>query len=367
MRKLLIFYIFIIFITINCKNITSENNSVALSHNWTNISIDTKQNGLSLFDVPKLTVKNGCEYYVDYNEVQHSLNFYNLETKEFERKVEFYNSGPNKIQMISVYNIKDDTIVCHSLNIIKLFNFSGELVKSLELKDMCPELDNNYTLRKNSLVIDNLRRLDINQNTNCIILPTFNKTDGYKNIYDKPRFCEYNINTEQGKAINIEYPKELYKKRYGDLEYPNIISKGDYVIYNFPFKAAVYIYNKKTKRTLEKKFEANNMPSVVEGDDLKVKITRNFFKGKKYHQIIYDKYRKFFYMVYSGEEIGEYKRKFYLIVFDQELKKVGEIDIPSELSSNFVISKSGLLFRNIHKDSFNNLELHVLNILLNEK
>ncbi len=322
---------------------------------------------MSIHNAPIIYRNDNVEFYVNYNNTANSLNLYSLDSMAFVQKIEFYSSGPNKVTIMTEYNLFDSLVVVKKHNRIQLINFSGEVVEELTLKQMCPEVDEHYDLRgRGGAMIGNLRRLFFYPATGSVIFRTYNKENGYEDIYKNPCFCEYNFDTRKGTAYRVKFPGELSHEYYGDLEYPNIILKGDSIIYNFPFKAAVYIYNKKTKKTYVDEFEASHIPSVVEGKPLTGKkglvMKSEIFFGYKYHQIDYDPHTNLYFMLYSEKDIENKPTPKHLIVFDKSLKKLGEIDIDPELYPEFAISKRGLLFRNKDDYHFDTLTLHVLNV-----
>ncbi len=346
----------------------ADNNSDnILFSKWDTIAIRTGGNPLSIHNAPIIYRNDNVELYVNYNNTANSLNLYSLDSLAFVLKIEFYSSGPNKATIMGEYNLFDSLVVVKKHNRIQLINFSGEVVEELTLRQMCPEMDEHYSLRTGGGVyFSNLRRLFLNPATQSVIFRTYNKENGYENIYKNPCFCEYNFDTQKGTAYRVKFPDELSHEYYGDLEYPNIILKGDSIIYNFPFKAAVYIYNMKTQKTEVREFEANHIPSVAEGKPLNGKkdvMTKSeILSGPKYHQIDYDPHTNLYYMLYSQKRIKDKPTPKYLIVFDKDLKKLGEIDIDPEFYPEFAISKRGLLFRNKDDYHFDTLTLHVLNV-----
>jgi len=84
--------------------------------------------------------------------------------------------------------------------------------------------------------------------------------------------------------------------------------------------------------------------------------------SEMYHQIDYDPYRNLFYMVYSQAKQDDSPKNRYLIVFNPQLEKIGELELEQSMSPEYAISQKGLLFRNVKEESFDTLTLHVLNV-----
>jgi hypothetical protein len=346
---------------------TSSGTKKELIVDWKVKPIQTKRNLLSLSDNPLIYNKNGIEYYVNYTNELNCLNFYDLKSSSFSYKITFFNSGPNKVFGFSRASFWGDAIVCQLTDKIQIVNFKGEVVKTLSMNDIHSKLDNEYSLKGDERLINsNFKRLYVDELAQSIVLRLYNKEDGYKDIYKNPTFLEYNLATGVASAHSVIFPNEVKKRFYGMLEYPNIISKGDSIVYNFPFKAAVYIYNKKTRQTQVKEFKVNHIPTVVKGYDLTKKddftITRPLFDGDVYHQIDYDPHRKLYYMLYSKAKVDDNPRERYLLVLNKKFELIGEVAIPTGLSARYAISKQGLLFRNVKEDSFDTLTLQILNI-----
>ena len=110
---------------------SEQENETSISYDWAIISVKTNDKGLAIDDVPYLQHKKEKEYYVNYNNITHTLNFYNLETKTYEKQIQFYKSGVNQIQGINEYAICGDTIILYSNLALRYFDEKGKLIKAL--------------------------------------------------------------------------------------------------------------------------------------------------------------------------------------------------------------------------------------------
>lgn len=326
------------------------------------LCIKTHENGLSLTDAPYFLKTDTADYYIAYNEAFNVLLFFDLQAREYKKKVQFTKSGPGKLYSCEEYVIKGDTIIVNDILAIKLFNFNGELIESLEMKKLCPELDREYKLAKSGINIGNLFKMHLNKPDGSIVLRTFRKGLPYEDgFYKNPSFCEYNFNSMKGKKINVIYPEEIYSNIfYDDLAAPNIISYDQFILYNFHFKASIFKYNKTTHETNEIEFNVEHIPQLVKGVKRStVSGITDLFFGPKYHNLKFDPYKRMFYMVYSdGDKSVE---KNYLLVFNEKLEKLGELDLPIGLSAEFVVSPDGLLFRNMDDLDYYNFYLYRIN------
>jgi len=354
----------ILFSIQSCTFLKDDNkDNLVLKYTIDTLKINTRENGLSLTDAPYLLNKNTTEYYINYNEAFNVLLFFNLNTKDFEKKVQFKKSGPSQLHNCEEFVIKGDTIIVNDILDIKLFDATGELLKSINMENLCSNLKDEYQLSKPGINIGNLFKMDFNDKNNSIVLRTFRRILPYKDgFYKNPYFCEYNFDTESGNSISVLYPDELYGNMYyDDLATPNIISLDNLIIYNFHFKSSIYIYDKETKKTEEKKFHSQHIPDLVKGVKRStVSGITNLFFGPKYYNLKYDEYNEKFYLLYSdGAKEQENK---YLITFDKTFQKLGEITLPTSFSPNYVISKKGLLFRNIEDLDYYSFNLYAINI-----
>lgn len=365
-----IFTVFIVLILFSCSN--HEKNSTKIQYSWDSIEIDALNNGLAQDDVPYLFIKDSVEYYVNYNNITHSLNFYNLNTKQFDKKIQLYKSGPDKLPGINEYALLNDTLVVYSNLAIRFFNHKGKLLSSLKLKDICPQLGDKYKLEKKGVTIDNL--LELSLYNKSLLLRTYNNylMPYEKNFYKDSYFCEYNISNGKSNPIKIKYPKELDKaKYYADLATPHIIANKNRIIYNYHFKSSIYVYNRTNKQTNVINFKANHIPPIIKGikrskasNTLKC-VSSIFFKSK-YYNIKYDPYNDLYYIIYSEKpdvnNLDKKGVKKHLIIFNNHFQKLREISINPFFSNRFVITKYGLLFRNRKDESYNKLKLHSLKI-----
>ncbi|MCG8411201.1 MAG: DUF4221 domain-containing protein [Bacteroidales bacterium] len=357
-------------ILVSCAESSTETKNI--KHNWETIILDTKNNSLAQDDTPYLLKTDTAEYYVNYNHINHCLNFYNLNTKSFNQKIQFYKSGPDKLSGISEYVIHGDTLIVHNRLALRFFNKKGRLIKAFKLPDINPLLGQRYSLEKKGITIDNL--MELAKDGNKLILRTFNRNkmpyekDFNKNLF----FCKYDLKSNTSEAIKVKQPKEIKQKYYyADLATPHIITNNNLIIYNFHFKSSIFVYNQETESTKEINFEARNIPNIIDGIKRSkasntIRCVKDLFFGSKFYNIKYDPYRNLYYLLY-GEKIDMQNSqdegvKRHLIVFNKLFKKLGEITINPYFSNRFVISKYGILFRNSKEDSYNELKLHALKI-----
>lgn len=354
----------------NSESIDGSKKTVAFS--WDTLSINTQKNPLGMSDHPVIFNENGEEFYANYNNSTNSLVVYSIDKERFDRKVTFFSIGANKIDGLVRYIVWDSTVLRQNLNKINVINFSGEIEETFELIDLAPSLESTHSFTDGpGIKISNFMSLSLNSTTHSVVFSLFNKEDGYKNIFKEPTFIEFNVNTHEVTPHRVTFPDDIDKRFYGPLVYPNIISNGDSIIYNFPYKAAVYIYSKKTGKVVEKAFTAKNVSPVVAGLDLSEKgnngLLINFLRGESYECITYDSYRNFYYMIYSQARVDDKPQQRHLVVFDNNISKIGEVELPEGLSPKYVISQKGLLFRNVKEESFDTLTLHVLSVEVEDK
>lgn len=228
-----------------CGNSVSKNKSeIAISHSWDTLLINTQKNPLGMSDWPVIYNDNGLEFYANYNNTINSLNIYSLDKESFVSKVTFFNTGANKIDGLTQYVVWGNKIVEQSFYYIRIVSFQGEVEETLELKDIDPKLDETHSfLDGPGIKISNFKSLSLNSKSHSVVLNLFNKVDGYKNLFKNPTFLEFNLNTRQATPHRVVFPDDIDKRFYGPLAYSNIITKGDSIIYNFPYKAVLYIYN----------------------------------------------------------------------------------------------------------------------------
>ncbi|MCG8411200.1 MAG: DUF4221 domain-containing protein [Bacteroidales bacterium] len=361
MKKLLLLIICFTVLLFACNN--QDKTELNLSFQIDTLKINTQENSLSITDAPNIYYRNGTEYYTNYNEAFNTLIFFDLNKFDFDRKIQFKKSGPGKLSVCDDYIIHKDTLLVFTTFYVKFYNLSGDHIKTLQLKDICPPIATQYRLARAGISISNILKTNIDSKNNSLLLRTFRNGLPYEDgFYDNPVLCEYSLNSQKADVIPITYPQEVYSKYfYDDLATPHFVAKGDSIIYHCHFKSLLYVYNRKTKKTKEIKFDANHLPNLINGKiRKKVSGITHMALNDRYHNLTYDKYRNIFYLAYNkkAKDIETY----HLIVFDNKLNKLGEITLPLGYSQCFAISKKGLLFRNTEDLAYYHFNLYVVKI-----
>ncbi|MBN1988215.1 MAG: hypothetical protein JW783_02310 [Bacteroidales bacterium] len=368
MKKNVIFLmVSILFFLTSCVGSSDRNSTRELSYSWSTLRLSTKGNSLGASNRAILYLDDSTEYYSIYNEVNSTLLLFNLDSNRFESRVSFFSSGSNKVDFLSEYGIFDDIIWNMSSEGLCKINFRGEIESCYQPQDLCSSVSSLIRFQPKGVVFgNNIRMYSINRDDPRLVLRTFNYDNTTSSFYSNPVFIDYNLRTGNGICHSVKYPDELNSNYYASLELPNIIVKGDSIIYNFPFVASVFIYSKKNKTTVRKDFNAKYIEQVIPGKDIALRGDVNtifsFMDCEMYHQIDYDPYRNLFYMVYSQAKQDDSPKNRYLIVFNPQLEKIGELELEQSMSPEYAISQKGLLFRNVKEESFDTLTLHVLSV-----
>ena len=183
--------------------------------------------------------------------------------------------------------------------------------------------------------------------------------------------AKYNYETNSAELIRIQSPDELMGKYYyGDLATPHICLRDSLLIYHYHFLPRLYIYNLKNHSTHTQSFSMNEMDHEIKGIrranyQNMIRQLKQLFMQSKIHNLIQDPYRPYYYLVYSVKsernENGGPSEK-HLVVFNNNLEKLGECRLDRSFFPEFCVSKKGLLFRSSEDESYKELPLYVLKV-----
>ncbi len=356
-----------------CETTTKTKDQTSLAFEFDTLFIKTDGHALDMANSPRIYQAKNREYYVNYNHVTHSLYFFDLKQNGFSHKIQFVKSGAHKIQACNNYVVTNSLIFNMTASGLKVLNFDGELTKRLTSKEMLKDTAPTYRLTKPGISIDNLMRMASDKSSKTLGFPVFDseKSPGEPGFYENSCLAKYNYETNRAELIRIQSPEELMGKYYyGDLATPHICLRDCLLIYHYHFLPRLYIYNLKNHSTHTQSFSMNEMDHEIKGIrranyQNMIRQLKQLFMQSKIHNLIQDPYRPYYYLVYSVKsernENGGPSEK-HLVVFNNNLEKLGECRLDRSFFPEFCVSEKGLLFRSSEDESYKELPLYVLKV-----
>lgn len=322
--------------------------------------------------------KNNNQFFVGYNEFEHSFDYFDVGNKTLLKKVYLEHEGPNGVRTVNEFSfVKDDTIVIRGNPFYYKIDTNGTVITRKSFLD----LQNG-----NDFLFMNMMELVYPENSIAYnngkfysyILPV--KFMFWQNeFYEKPIIASVELENNSVNPLPVYYPEEASPNRlFGYLLKPYIFNMNNFLIYNFPFSSKVYWFNLITQKT-----DVFDIPSELtknESDPLEYssfngnresfEIDRHFLNALHFHKIIYDPFNNLFYRIHTlvPDVDDKYKKNLnYLCVFDETFNKIGEIEINSNLFiNNYLPTKNGILFQITNHDNIkdmNKLKFIRLNLI----
>ena len=356
-----------------CETTTKTKSQASLSFAYDTLFITTDGHALDMANSPRIYREKNREYYVNYNHVTHALYFFDLKEERFSHKIQFVKSGAHKIQACNNYAVADSLIFNMTASGLKVLNFDGELTKNLTSKEMLIDTAPAYRLTKPGISIDNLMRLASDKPSKTLAFPVFDSEimPGEEGFYENSHLAKYNYETNRAQLIPIQAPEELLGKYYyGDLATPHICLRDSLLIYHYHFLPRLFIYNLKNHSIHTQSFTMKELDHEIKGIKRKnyqnhIRHLKDLFMQSKIHNLIQDPYRPYYYLIYSvkSEKNGKSgPSEKHLLVFNNNLEKLGECRLDRTFFPEFCVSEMGLLFRSSEDESYKELPLYVLKV-----
>lgn len=360
----------VLFVSIcyGCIEHTTPNEKLQLRAHIDTLRIVTERNGLSVSDAPRVTEIAGNEWYVNYNEAFNTLLFYDLGSCRYESTLTFRKEGAATILDCCNYVVDDDRVIVTVNDGFKIFTKEGELLEVLNFEQLFPTLANTYRMAHSGIIVANLLYTAYHADEKLLVIHPQRKMYPWEDeFYEEPLLCLYDIDDRKGEIVPITFPEEFYGDRfYDDLATPHIVVRDSFIVYHFHHSPVLYLYDRQRGGIQQKQFLVENLPKDLSGvKRSEVNGVTNLMLGTKLHNLMYDKFRDRYYMLYNFTVKDKDKKR--LLLFDASLNKLGEVDIPAEFSDNYAISEQGLVFRNLEDLAYKYITLYAMHISVEDQ
>lgn len=306
------------------------------------------------------------EFIATLNNIENSIEFYNLETQKYFKEISIAQEGSNAFGKIeSFYIISFDSILVFSSGRPKigLLDGNGVIKKSISY-------DKDYLGKEVSSLTatGGVKPLKIN---NHVFLPQIYRALESNGILTEAGQLKSSIaisaNISSGQVITLPltYPEELIGKDVSAMPYRRIQGSGNSFIYHFGNLQNFYVTNDNrsfVKYPIETIYDLKTGESLNAFTDIKRAINQ-IMQSDEIISLSFDKFRNCYYIFirkrennYNVDTNVNEKRIFpncFILILDKNLKHIGEVHFPDDIYSFRMcfISEKGLY---ISEDHINN-------------
>jgi hypothetical protein len=257
---------------------------------------------------------------------------------------------PHKNMFKNFYAISLDSILVmeyNAISIIYLTNTKGELINKFFLGE-----------NRGSWVSSEQEPMWYD---NKLILSGYTLDDKSKIPGSFPICYVYDTQTNQYTPDKvIDYPGFYYRYNWGWGNYREVFShvQNNTILYSFPASHNVYRYDLKNKKVTEFCAGSSLIKEIHPFADnkadyepsAKIDYTKYFWENPSYFKMIYDPYRNMYYRIvglpyekYDVKDIKTYRKKISIVIFDENLKFLGETLLDEKIETGMAfINQEGL-------------------------
>lgn len=304
---------------------------------------------------------------IGYNYRLHSLDYLDLESKQVTQ-VTLPAKGPHAISRLSgIYVHSLDSVwVSDDSEHVFLVDSRGTVKDIVDLREY---LDDKEQLLINTNYAIHTSRLYYNKNRQSLMFLTQNlssKVFAVKEVF---------INKEKDVAIYYLSPSNIIPDMsagYSYMSFPNVNYVGENIIYNYPAESSIYtlniVTNERNSVMAESNYTSNIVAECTSGKDYAA-LERHRLENPYFYDVMYIPQYKMYARLHIDKvefdaDMGIEKlindRDLYLMLFDDEMKKVYEVKLAKHRYNYFTgwcVSYSGIvLFVDNMLDTENNTD-----------
>ena len=280
-------------------------------------------------------------YLVAYNRIKHKIQFFDLDKKRETRSIVLERGGEHAvsdIQNLIVHSL--DSIFVFDSGNMSILNRKGEVFYKVNLfelayKDMRPDFSDFtskpfFNKMRKSVILGNSHGLGANADL------------------DNSFLLEFDLQTKSYSELNFSHA-EFYKNAEGDFgpfSQVNFSSVSDEtIVFNYKVESSIYRQNIGENEPQRFNGSISSIPSLANRFTASSEfhdVMRYRHETARYYGVLYDPYRELYYRVHrTGKPYKESERNvlrnttFYLSVFDRNLKLLKEINLGSNIYTQF--------------------------------
>lgn len=349
-NKILHIILYVIFL-ISC-NTQKDKNEVVVTSSLIKIdtlSVHIDENYMQNYTSLRNRIFNGQLYA--YNVHQHTIDIFDFSTQNFIAQIKLQKEGPDGVPNINSFIVTNEFIILQNESDYTIIDYNGHIIKRISKEKLTLCLDKkDYLLdAPNNISVSNFEDMVYDFNGEKIIVP-ISTSDPFK-LKGKHCLASIDINTEEISLLSPIYPDNLNNEYYGKLSRPNPLITKDRIIYNFNYSSDVYSLEKSSKTINTYHITSDFTKEKSEQLDKNANINKqldHYFHSLFYHGLQYDNYRNLFYRIHtdkSNDKSVFNNKETYLTIISEDMKKIAEIKLPTNLYPIFNITEKGLIFQ----------------------
>lgn len=288
-------------------------------------------------------------HFYGFNNKLHTIDIFDLYNKKHVSKIEIQKEGPNGIPNLNAFTVISDSIIIQNSSHFIIIDQNGSIVKKISKEKLNTALNNSdYSLQPTYVTLANFEDIAYDNKRNELIAPV--NSINPRQLKNKNCIASIHLNSEKVELLPVYFPESVIDKYYGKLGVPQILCKGDSLIYNFANSSHIYIFNRITKaitdHTIESAYTSNISEALDENADMKKQFD-HYLHALFFHSIQYDKDRNQYYRIHTdkNDDISAFNNKdTYLTIMNADFEKIDEIKLPANFYPIFNVTKQGLLF-----------------------
>ena len=313
------------------------------------LSVNINENYMQNYTSLKNRIYNDQLYA--YNIHQHTIDIFDFTTQNFTSKIKLQKEGADGIPNINSFIVTNEYIITQNESNYTIIDHNGHIIKKISKEILTNNLNNkDYLLdAPNNISISNFEDITYDSNDKKLIVP-ISTLDPFK-LKGKYCLASIDINSEEISLFPITYPDNFSNEYYGKLSKPNPLIANNKIIYNFSYSSNVYSFEKKNKTissyNITSNFTKNKSEQLDKNANIKKQLD-HYFHSLFFHGLQYDHYRNIFYRIHTDKsnDISVFNNKeTYLTIISENLQKISEIKLPTNLYPIFNITEKGLIFQ----------------------
>ncbi len=286
---------------------------------------------------------------ISYNNVEHALELYNLDSLNSSEKINLQYHGEDGIESVSdLHVLGNDTILIRSkysyLYLVSLKN-EPTVIKKIDLNKVNGINQRNYTFMREGIHARNFDDLAISENNKQLLLPiypTIRKTK-WEKFHQKEFMAKVWLNRDSASVIPLSYPEAFSKHSYADFDYPDLQYGKNRILYTFRNQSTVYSCDLSGNNIVSFPTKANHIDETIKPAPEKSKYDTEYLRNSShYYGIKYDSFQKLYYRFYVAK--NSHPSHYYMMVLDSSLTKVKEISLPIKPFGKDIITPEGIMF-----------------------